>query len=147
MSSASVLNDAVEMDRDDQDDPAEEDNNDNGGDDGADDDADDREVSGFDGESYRDFDVRRVYTLSNNFFDEEIAEDFDIVDEDPISQYSFAFAIRPARQDASLGIQFPDSSNLVPAGELYEVDIMVFRTFREGTRNALYVKEVMNHFI
>ena len=33
VSSASVLNDAVEMDRDDQDDPAEEDNNDNGGDD------------------------------------------------------------------------------------------------------------------
>ncbi|MAJ27824.1 hypothetical protein CBD41_00295 [bacterium TMED181] len=113
----------------------------------ADDDADDREVSGFDGESYRDFDVRRVYTLSNNFFDEEIAEDFDIVDEDPISQYSFAFAIRPARQDASLGIQFPDSSNLVPAGELYEVDIMVFRTFREGTRNAdpIYRSQILVH--
>merc|ERR1719494_208298 len=42
VSSASVLNDTVEMDRDDQDDPAEEDNNDNGGDDGGDDDADDR---------------------------------------------------------------------------------------------------------
>merc|ERR1719341_2128574 len=42
VSSASVLNDAVEMDRDDQDDPTEEDNNDNGGDDGGDDDADDR---------------------------------------------------------------------------------------------------------
>merc|ERR1719334_1486263 len=42
VSSTSVLNDTVEMDRDDQDDPAEEDNNDNGGDDGGDDDADDR---------------------------------------------------------------------------------------------------------
>merc|ERR1719153_1997564 len=42
VSSASVLNDTVEMDRGDQDDPAEEDNNDNGGDDGGDDDADDR---------------------------------------------------------------------------------------------------------
>ena len=42
VSAASVLNDTVEMDRDDQDDPAEEDNNDNGGDDGGDDDADDR---------------------------------------------------------------------------------------------------------
>jgi type II secretory pathway pseudopilin PulG len=118
----------------------------------ADDDADDREVviendAGDRLDSYRDIDVRRVYTLSNNFFDEEMAEDFDIVDEDPISQYSFAFAIRPAKQDSSLGIQMPDSSKLVPAGELYEVDIMVFRTFREGTRNAdpIYRSQILVH--
>ena len=120
----------------------------------ADDDADDRDVTPVNnaGEpmrdrTYRDFDVRRVYTLSNNFFDEEMAEDFDITDDDPISQYSFAFAIRPAKQDSSLGIQMPDSSKLIPAGELYEVDIMVFRTFREGTRNAdpIYRSQILVH--
>jgi E3 ubiquitin-protein ligase EDD1 len=42
VSSTSVLNDTVEMDRDDQDDAAEEDNNENGGDDGGDEDNDDR---------------------------------------------------------------------------------------------------------
>lgn len=118
----------------------------------ADDDADDREVviendAGVKLDSYPDIDVRRVYTLSNNFFDEEMAEDFDITDDDPISQYSFAFSIRPAKQDSSLGIQMPDSSKLIPAGELYEVDIMVFRTFREGTRNAdpIYRSQILVH--
>ena len=117
----------------------------------ADDDADDREViiendEGKELDRYKDIDVRRVYTLSNNFFDEELAEDYDIVDDDPISQYSFAFAIRPARQDSSLGVQMPDSSSLIPAGELYEVDIMVFRTFREGIDNkTIYKSQVLVH--
>ena len=136
-----------------EDDPGRSSPNGNGNPMNADDDADDREVrivndDGKELDKYRDIDVRRVYTLSNNFFDQELAEDFDVIDDDPISQYSFAFAIRPAKQDSSLGVnQLPDSVKMIPAGELYEVDIMVFRTFREGTKNAdpIYRSQILVH--
>lgn len=119
----------------------------------ADDDLDDREIVVLSEKGdkelsrYYSYDVRRVYKLSNKFFDEELASDYGYRDNDPISQYSFAFAIRPAMQDASLGIQLPDSSQLVPAGELYEVEILVFRTFREGTENAtpIYKSQILVH--
>lgn len=104
----------------------------------ADDDSDDMTVQVQDPSSrtvideYESYDVRRVYRLSNAFFDEERAEEEDLVDTDPISQYSFAFAIRPALQDGSLDRSFPDDSTFVPSGDLYEVEILVFRAFRTG---------------
>jgi hypothetical protein len=112
----------------------------------ADDDRDDREITNrF--ETFETIDVRRVYYLSNRFFDEEWASDYNVTDTDPISQYSFAFAIRPARQDGSLDLQYPDSRNFVPSGDLYEVDILVFRSFREGTTSAdpIYENQILVH--
>ncbi|MDE0959462.1 MAG: prepilin-type N-terminal cleavage/methylation domain-containing protein [Planctomycetota bacterium] len=113
----------------------------------ADDDGDDRKVTNrF--EEYETYDVRRVYRLSNNFFDAEWAENYDVSDDDPISQYSFAFSIRPARQDGSLDFNYPTDSRIIPAGDLYEVDILVFRAFREGTTSAdnpIYETQILVH--
>ncbi len=116
----------------------------------ADDDGDDRVVKVRDQatrtviDEYDSFDLRRVYRLSNAFFDEERAMDDDLVDNDPISQYSFAFAIRPALQDGSLDRSFPDDSSFVPSGDLYEVEILVFRSFRtsEGENNSVENKPI-----
>lgn len=112
----------------------------------ADDDGDDRKISnGY--EEYETYDVRRVYRLSNRFFDSEWAEDYNIVDDDPINQYSFAFSIRSAKQDGSLGFNYPTDKELIPAGDLYEVDILVFRSFREGTTSAdpIYETQILVH--
>lgn len=119
----------------------------------ADDDNDDfkQEIWSADGEdllsSYDTYDVRRVYRLSNRFFDSEMAEDFNIIDDDPISQYSFAFTIRPARQDGSLDLKYPDDPNFAPAGDLFEIDILIFRSFREGTKLAMpfYQSQILVH--
>jgi len=98
-------------------------------------------------DSYETYDVRRVYRLSNRFFDEELAEDFDIIDDDPISQYSFAFTIRPAKQDGSLDLKYPDDQSFTPSGDLFEVDILIFRSFREGTKLAIpfYQSQILVH--
>ncbi|MEC9476082.1 MAG: hypothetical protein VX764_03500 [Planctomycetota bacterium] len=119
----------------------------------ADDDNDDfiQEIWSADGEtllnSYETYEVRRVYRLSNRFFDAELAEDYNITDDDPISQYSFAFTIRPAKQDGSLDLKYPDDPNFTPAGELFEVDILVFRSFREGSKLAtpFYQSQILVH--
>ena len=85
--------------------------------------------------------------MSNRFFDAEWAEDYNVVDDDPINQYSFAFSIRSAMQDGSLGFDYPTDVNLIPAGDLYEVDILVFRSFREGTTSAdpIYETQILVH--
>ncbi|MGE4603228.1 MAG: prepilin-type N-terminal cleavage/methylation domain-containing protein [Planctomycetota bacterium] len=119
----------------------------------ADDDADDflREIRSPDSDrvldSYETYDVRRVYRLSNRFFDHELAQDYDFVDNDPISQYSFAFTIRPAKQDGSLDLKYPDDQSFIPAGELFEIDILIFRSFREGTKLAdpFYQCQILVH--
>ena len=88
--------------------------------------------------------VFRTYSLTNQFLErigaDQDEDDFDPTGakDDPISQYSFAFAMRPAYRDASLSRRFPTEGSLVPAGELYEVEIMVFRSFFyvEGGGNA-----------
>ncbi len=112
----------------------------------ADDDKDDRTIPDGAGGEYTEVDVRRVYHLSNRFFNEEMY-DQGIVDDDPISQYSFAFSIRPALQDSSLEVHFPGSRNIVPSGELFEVEIYVFRSFREGTTSAdpFYRTQILVH--
>ncbi len=100
----------------------------------ADDDGDDY-IDSETGET--DFDVYRVYSLSNRFADQFVDEDgADAVDDDPISQYGFAFAIRPAFRDASLDRSGPADPDFIPAGELYEVEILVFRSFLKGTAGA-----------
>lgn len=119
----------------------------------ADDDADDflREIRspGSDRvlDSYETYDVRRVYRLSNRFFDKELAQDYDLIYDDPISQYSFAFTIRPAKQDGSLDLKYPDDRSFTPSGDLFEVEILVFRSFREGTKLAdpFYQCQILVH--
>ena len=89
-----------------------------------------------DGDDFEDEDgnqsyvVYRTFPLSNQFLDKlGLEDDDDQPDNDPISQYSYAFAIRPAFRDASLSRTFPTDPKLVPAGELYEVEILVYRAF------------------
>lgn len=101
---------------------------------GADDDGDDA-IDDATGD--KDFEVYRTYSLTNRFVDELLLEaEPQLLYEDPISQYSFAFAIRPAYRDASLDRSSPLDDNFIPAGELYEVEILVFRTFLKGTAGA-----------
>ncbi len=104
----------------------------------ADDDKDDYIIVDFSGrgtsvrrELGRDFLVMKTFPLSNRFLDllEEDADGEKVIDNDPISQYSFAFAIRPAFRDSSLDRSHPFERTLVPAGELYEVEILVYRSF------------------
>ena len=70
-----------------------------------------------------------------------------MVDDDPISQYSFAFTIRPAKQDGSLDDKYPDEPTFTPAGDLFEIDILIFRSFREGTKLAtpFYQSQILVH--
>ena len=115
----------------------------------ADDDGDDIEESGSGARTYA---VYRTYPLSNQFLD---ALGFDedeekIRDDDPISQYSFAFAIRPAYRDGSLSRTFPTDRTLVPSGELYEVEILVYRSFffvkgGENVKEPILRKTVLVH--
>ena len=106
----------------------------------ADDDKDDIEI---DSEN-QTYGVYRTYSLSNQFLTglgiDEDDDEFDSTGakDDPISQYSFALAIRPAYRDASLNRRFPTEGTLIPAGELYEVEILVYRSFFyvEGGGNA-----------
>ncbi|MGE4619490.1 MAG: prepilin-type N-terminal cleavage/methylation domain-containing protein [Planctomycetota bacterium] len=119
----------------------------------ADDDGDDytRRIMSPDGlrelDSYETYDVRRVYQLSNRFFDQELADDYNLTDDDPISQYSFAFTLRPAQQDGSLDLKYPDDPNFVPSGELFEAEILIFRSFKEGTNYAVpfYQSQILVH--
>jgi len=98
---------------------------------------DDKDDSTDPGTGEPDFEVYRTYPLSNQFVDELLLEsEPEKLYEDPISQYSFAFAIRPAYRDASLDRSDPLDDAFIPAGELYEVDILVFRTFLKGTAGA-----------
>lgn len=102
----------------------------------ADDDRDDYED---DATGEPDYEVYRTYTLSNRFLDTLGLEEEDEesgYDPDPISQYSFAFTLRPAFRDASQNRRDPTEGDLIPAGELYESEILVFRSFRKGTTGA-----------
>jgi len=121
-----------------EDDSAGADPNGNGNPALADDDKDDYIIEGSSGrgtsvrrELGRDILVMKTFPLSNRFLDllEEDADGEKVVDNDPISQYSFAFAIRPACRDSSLDRSHPFERSLVPAGELYEVEILVYRSF------------------
>ena len=114
----------------------------------ADDDRDDYED---DESGDTDFEVYRTYPLSNRFLAtlglEEDDEDA-VADDDPISQYSFAFSLRPAYRDASQTRRDPTQSDLAPAGELYEAEILVFRSFWKGTigaREPILRKTILVH--
>lgn len=120
----------------------------------ADDDGDDYEESVvIDGEEILLLrpEVLRTYRLDEDFFDwdredssavivtgggerGEITTVFD--QEDPIETYSFAFTIRRAWADSSLGRQLPDEPSFVPASQLYEVEILVYRGFIPRTKSA-----------
>lgn len=54
--------------------------------------------------------------------------------DDPYQNYSYAFAIRRAFEDGNLD---PVGRKFVPANELYEVKIMIFRGFKKETQNAV----------
>jgi prepilin-type N-terminal cleavage/methylation domain-containing protein len=98
---------------------------------------DDKDDSVDPGTGEPNYEVYRTYPLSNRFVDELLLQaEPERQYEDPISQYSFAFAIRPAYRDASLDRSDPLDDTFIPAGELYEVDILVFRTFLKGTAGA-----------
>lgn len=56
-----------------------------------------------------------------------------IEEEDPIRQYSFAFSIRRSDQDSNAT---QERGRYRPANELYEVTVMVFRSFQRGTTYA-----------
>ncbi|MGE3163710.1 MAG: prepilin-type N-terminal cleavage/methylation domain-containing protein [Planctomycetota bacterium] len=71
--------------------------------------------------SYR---VRRAYEIGA-----ERLRDPEADVSDPIYQYSYAFTIQRASRDASLGQTSQLSNEIVPAGELYEVELLVFRSF------------------
>lgn len=68
--------------------------------------------------------VRRTYEIGAKSL-----RDPDADLSDPIYQYSYAFTFRRAQRDASLGQHSILEDQIVPAGELYEVDLLVFRSF------------------
>ena len=75
-------------------------------------------------------------------------QDFDIIDDDPISQYSFAFTIRPAKQDGSLDLKYPDDQSFTPSGDLFEVDILdlpILQGRNETWRIPFYQSQILVH--
>ena len=86
-----------------------------------------------------DFDVFNTYLLSQ--VDEDETDPVVLRDaDDPLASYSYAFAIRRSYDDAN-NLDSADSlrrggSTFSPQGELYQVKIMIFRSFRRGTSNA-----------
>ncbi|MBN1421281.1 MAG: prepilin-type N-terminal cleavage/methylation domain-containing protein [Planctomycetes bacterium] len=93
----------------------------------ADDDSDDGDQ---DPNDPFDMDVRKVYSLGSNL--PFAAED------DPMAQYSFAFSIRVADKDGNKNVN-PQQHR--PGNDLFEVRIMIFRSFQPGTTNAKPVYE------
>ena len=55
--------------------------------------------------------------------------------QDPITDYSYAFAIRRSSDDANL-LESSEKGAFAPMGELYEVEVLIFRSFIKGTRKA-----------
>ncbi|MCI0652002.1 MAG: prepilin-type N-terminal cleavage/methylation domain-containing protein [Planctomycetes bacterium] len=104
--------------------------------------------------------VMRTYQLTNGFLRGD-AELETLPEEEQralrnLQNYSFAFAIRRAFNDGSLGIQhFPETlgrtptktNQIVPANELYEVTIMIFRGFLPGTTTSrpVYSTTILVH--
>ncbi|MCA8962263.1 MAG: hypothetical protein KDC38_17180, partial [Planctomycetes bacterium] len=110
----------------------------------ADDDADDltRVMELPDGErEVTSYEVFRTYSLDEEFID-HVGEDVDselslgFDERDPIRDYSFAFTIRRALNDGSLGRQAPSDREFVPANELFEVEVLVYRSFVSRTAGA-----------
>lgn len=64
---------------------------------------------------------------------------------DPIADFSYAFAIRRSVDDANFQRTSgrDRSGRFAPMGELYEVRIMIFRSFRKGTRHAKPIYETV----
>ncbi len=87
------------------------------------------------------YEVMKTYSLDEDFFQKnEDEEESDLITgtekRDPIRDYSFCFAIRRAHNDASLGRHYPMEKAFVPANELFEVEVLVYRSFRAGTAIA-----------
>ncbi|MHC4936144.1 MAG: hypothetical protein ACYTGJ_08015 [Planctomycetota bacterium] len=95
--------------------------------------------------------VKRVWTLSDRFFEESEDDDEELQAEpDPISQYSYAFTVRPAYRDASLGRSYPNEERVDPSGELYEFEILVYRSFAyikelENVQEPVYSRTILVH--
>ncbi|MFN0057993.1 MAG: prepilin-type N-terminal cleavage/methylation domain-containing protein [Planctomycetota bacterium] len=109
----------------------------------ADNDGDDYTVEVANGESYTTFAVMKTFPMSEDFLrglrenaDAEFGDDENSGTEDPLGRYSYAFAIRRALSDSSLGRHSRDEKDLVPANELFEVEIMVFHGFIPNTTYA-----------
>ena len=89
-------------------------------------------------EEIETFEVARTYSLDEAFFDmrpEDDQEESELSiggdQRDPIRDYSFAFTMRRAYNDGSLGRDFaPRDRSLIPANELFEVEVLVYRSFR-----------------
>lgn len=95
----------------------------------ADDDSDDHtwtvQIDEDTEDEYVSYRVRRTYQLGAKVQREAEGEErFD-----PLYQYSFAFTLRRAYHDASLGQQPLERKELIPASELFEAEILVFRSF------------------
>lgn len=125
----------------------------------ADDDGDDRELDvvaivGDDGEGEQQetsFEVYRTFPLGRAALTEEELDSPDLLDSDrtdPLATYSYAFAIKRAFDDANkLASSEGPRSSFAPQGELYQVNIMIFRSFRKGTTNAdpIYETNILVH--
>ncbi|MEE8143529.1 MAG: hypothetical protein V3T77_10555 [Planctomycetota bacterium] len=112
----------------------------------ADDDGDDWQEEGL---PYPTHVIHATYNVSSTLlpqseYDDEEGE-LGNVAQDPFHQYSFAFAIRRAYHDASLGVEMPTDRRFIPANELFEVQILVFRSFAPGTTHAepIYTARVL----
>jgi len=79
-----------------------------------------------------DLDIRKVYYLRKDA--PETGPDAD----DPMSQYSYAFAIRVADKDGNRNVN-PQQHR--PGNDLFEVRVMVFRSFQPNTTYAKPVYE------
>ncbi len=102
----------------------------------ADDDGDDNEDTFIDenGEqqSVRGVLVEKTYPIDEDFFTRYEDENDDFINpdgSDPIKNYSYAFTIRRAFNDASLARNRPRADRFVPANELYEVEIRIYKSF------------------
>lgn len=111
----------------------------------ADNDGDDYVLSFHNSESGQDeevetVEIRKTYSLGEDFFLDEDDDEraftsvFDAAD--PIEDYSFAFTIRRAINDSSLGRELPEDPRFIPANELYDVEVRVYRGFVAETQAA-----------
>ena len=101
----------------------------------ADDDADDMTVNLSTGDSYKDIWVEQTYRLGASLpgMEDSGADVLDDQKIDLIKQFSYAFTISPSRSDAN---RSPNPDQFIPAGRLYHVRVMVFRSFYPAARDA-----------
>ncbi len=120
--------------------------NGNGRQERADNDADDYTYRFENGESYKDIWVEKTYSLGNYLPGLE-AEGIRVLRDqkiDAIRQYSYAFAISPSYNDANITLS-PNSDAYRPAGRLFHVRIMIFRSFvpvEKGAESPVPVYEL-----